>query len=49
LPPGAFLLLGLLIAGKNQLDARALERSKAKAMPLVATPSRRVRVTGVIE
>jgi electron transport complex protein RnfE len=49
LPPGAFLLLGLLIAGKNQLDARALERDKALAIPLAANPSRRVRVTGVIE
>jgi electron transport complex protein RnfE len=49
LPPGAFLLLGLLIAGKNQLDARALERAKALSVPQAATPSRRVRVTGVIE
>jgi Na+-translocating ferredoxin:NAD+ oxidoreductase subunit E len=49
LPPGAFLLLGLLIAGKNQLDARALQRAKALSIPLAATPSRRVRVTGVIE
>ncbi|MBP8185753.1 MAG: electron transport complex subunit E [Pseudomonas sp.] len=49
LPPGAFLLLGLLIAGKNQLDARALERGKALPSPLTATASRRVRVTGVIE
>ena len=29
LPPGAFLVLGLLIAGKNYLDARASERAKA--------------------
>jgi electron transport complex protein RnfE len=49
LPPGAFLLLGLLIATKNQLDARALERAKLNATPLSATPARRVRVTGVIE
>jgi electron transport complex protein RnfE len=49
LPPGAFLLLGLLIAGKNQLDLRALERAKAAACPPTASPSRRVRVTGVIE
>ncbi|MDO9322558.1 MAG: electron transport complex subunit E [Pseudomonas sp.] len=49
LPPGAFLLLGLLIAAKNQLDARALERAKNNQGPLAATPSRRVRVTGVIE
>jgi electron transport complex protein RnfE len=49
LPPGAFLLLGLLIAGKNQLDARALERANALAIPQTASASRRVRVTGVIE
>jgi electron transport complex protein RnfE len=49
LPPGAFLLLGLLIAGKNQLDARAIERANAQRSPVEAAQSRRVRVTGVIE
>ncbi len=49
LPPGAFLVLGLLIAGKNYLDARASERTKAAHVPVEAAPSRRVRVTGVIE
>ena len=49
LPPGAFLVLGLLIAGKNHLDARASERAKAAQVPAEAAPSRRVRVTGVIE
>jgi len=49
LPPGAFLVLGLLIAGKNYLDARASERAKAAQAPVEAAPSRRVRVTGVIE
>ena len=49
LPPGAFLVLGLLIAGKNYLDARASERAKAAQAPIEAAPSRRVRVTGVIE
>lgn len=49
LPPGAFLVLGLLIAGKNHLDARASERAKAAQVPVEAAPSRRVRVTGVIE
>lgn len=29
LPPGAFFVLGLLIAGRNWLDARANERAKA--------------------
>ncbi|WP_017937842.1 electron transport complex subunit E [Zestomonas thermotolerans] len=48
LPPGAFLVLGLLIALKNQIDARLAARS---AQPTVSTPvaERRVRVTGVIE
>ena len=49
LPPGAFLVLGLLIAGKNYLDARASERAKAEHVPVEVAPSRRVRVTGVIE
>ncbi len=30
LPPGAFVFLGLLIAIKNNLDRKALEKSKAK-------------------
>jgi electron transport complex protein RnfE len=30
LPPGAFFILGLLIAGRNWLDARANERAKAQ-------------------
>jgi Na+-translocating ferredoxin:NAD+ oxidoreductase subunit E len=29
LPPGAFFILGLMIAGRNWLDARANERAKA--------------------
>ncbi len=49
LPPGAFLVLGLLIAGKNYLDARASERAKAVPVPTEVATSRRVRVTGVIE
>ena len=32
LPPGAFFVLGLLIAGRNWLDARANERAKAQLM-----------------
>ena len=48
LPPGAFIVLGLLIAGKNRIDEVLAERAKARQ---VDTPvqSRRVRVTGVIE
>ncbi|WP_337878967.1 electron transport complex subunit E [Rheinheimera sp.] len=42
LPPGAFLVMGLLIAGKNQLDIRA----KARAKPAEQKISR-ARVTHV--
>lgn len=49
LPPGAFLVLGLLIALKNLLDERAAERAKATAATPAPATSRRVRVTGVIE
>ncbi|WP_337841011.1 electron transport complex subunit E [Rheinheimera sp.] len=42
LPPGAFLVMGLLIAGKNQLDLRA----KARAKPAEQKISR-ARVTHV--
>ncbi len=48
LPPGAFIVLGLLIAAKNRIDEVLTERAKARQ---VDTPvqNRRVRVTGVIE
>lgn len=47
LPPGAFLGLGLIIAGKNVIDKRLKEIQKAKASdePKV---SRRVRTTGKV-
>lgn len=48
LPPGAFIVLGLLIAGKNRIDQIAAERAKTAA-PELPAQSRRVRVTGVIE
>ncbi|NQD92873.1 electron transport complex subunit E [Pseudomonas sp. CrR25] len=48
LPPGAFIVLGLLIAGKNRVDAMLAERAKAR-QPQTPAQSRRVRVTGVIE
>lgn len=48
LPPGAFLVLGLLIALKNRLEQSLAERAKA-AQPAAEPISRRVRVTGVIE
>jgi electron transport complex protein RnfE len=34
LPPGAFILLGCLIAGKNWLDMRAAARRKTPAAPI---------------
>lgn len=48
LPPGAFIGLGLLIAGKNYLDEREKKRiatQKAKDGP---SASKRVRVTGQV-
>ncbi|MBS7661445.1 electron transport complex subunit E [Pseudomonas lalucatii] len=48
LPPGAFIVLGLLIAGKNRIDQVLAERAKAR-QPQAPAQSRRVRVTGVIE
>lgn len=48
LPPGAFIMLGLLIALKNRIDQHLAERAKA-LQPEAPVQSRRVRVTGVIE
>ncbi|MBA1235943.1 electron transport complex subunit E [Stutzerimonas nitrititolerans] len=48
LPPGAFIVLGLLIALKNRIDLHLAERAKAQ-QPETPVQSRRVRVTGVIE
>lgn len=47
LPPGAFLGLGLIIAGKNVIDKRlkAMQAAKAEQAPRV---SRRVRTTGKV-
>lgn len=49
LPPGAFIVLGLLIALKNRIDEQLAERAKAREPVAAPAPSRRVRVTGVIE
>ena len=46
LPPGAFLIAGLLIALKNMIDKQLAERRKAR-QPVV-TGSKRVRTTGEI-
>jgi electron transport complex protein RnfE len=47
LPPGAFVGLGLLIAGKNFIDDRAEQRRLRDSAPVEAG-SKRVRVTGSI-
>lgn len=49
LPPGAFLVLGLLIALKNRIDEIVAARAKAAEPAALPAQSRRVRVTGVIE
>ncbi|MBD9680638.1 electron transport complex subunit E [Pseudomonas sp. PDM18] len=49
LPPGAFLVLGLLIALKNRIDESLADRAKVPAGDGPATERQRVRVTGVIE
>lgn len=48
LPPGAFIMLGLMLALKNRLDEQRTEHAKASQAQTPA-PNRRVRVTGVIE
>ncbi|WP_111656161.1 electron transport complex subunit E [Isoalcanivorax indicus] len=47
LPPGAFIGLGLIIAGKNVIDRWASERAKRLKAPL-EKGSRRVRTTGSV-
>ena len=47
LPPGAFIVTGFLIAGKNQWDEQARQRAARAAAPVVAG-NKRVRVTGKI-
>lgn len=47
LPPGAFIVVGFLIAGKNYIDAQLKQRMQSKK---AATPkgSKRVRTTGQV-
>ncbi|MBT8138540.1 MAG: electron transport complex subunit E [Gammaproteobacteria bacterium] len=47
LPPGAFILTGLLIALKNVIDGRVEKMQAAKQAP-IEHGSKRVRVTGTI-
>ena len=49
LPPGAFIVVGFLIAVKNIIDAKIEEREKAlRAQAPVEKVSKRVRTTGTI-
>lgn len=47
LPPGAFLVLGFMIAGKNLIDLKRKEREAAQAVP-ATVGAKRVRTTGHI-
>lgn len=47
LPPGAFMLLGLMLAGKNVIDARLAALAAARQAP-VSAGSKRVRTTGQV-
>ena len=47
LPPGAFIVTGFLIAGKNAFDNAATRKAEASRAPIVAG-TKRVRVTGKI-
>jgi len=47
LPPGAFIIAGLMIAAKNLIDASVKRRTAARGEQVGAT-ARRVRVTGTI-
>jgi len=47
LPPGAFIVTGFLIAGKNAWDNAAARKAEARRAPVIAG-TKRVRVTGKI-
>ncbi|MYM64738.1 electron transport complex subunit E [Pseudomaricurvus sp. HS19] len=48
LPPGAFVVAGMLIALKNVIDAEVEKREKARREAPAAKGSKRVRTTGTI-
>jgi electron transport complex protein RnfE len=49
LPPGAFIVVGFLMAAKNVIDAKLKNRALQKTLPITnAKNSRRVRTTGTI-
>jgi electron transport complex protein RnfE len=47
LPPGAFIVVGFLIAGKNVIDARMKQRAEAQKTDIIKG-SKRVRTTGSV-
>jgi electron transport complex protein RnfE len=47
LPPGAFIVVGFLIAGKNVIDAKLKARADA-VKEQAAKGSKRVRTTGSV-
>ncbi|MBE0483494.1 MAG: electron transport complex subunit E [Bacterioplanes sp.] len=47
LPPGAFVVMGLIIAMKNIIDQRIKQRQQRQQQP-ISSGSKRVRVTGKI-
>lgn len=49
LPPGAFIVMGLLIALKNRIDERRAAQALETVRPPESSSGRRVRVTGTIE
>ena len=48
LPPGAFLVAGLLIAIKNRIDYLHAQRQRAKRSKTLVKGAKRVRTTGII-
>jgi Na+-translocating ferredoxin:NAD+ oxidoreductase subunit E len=48
LPPGAFIVVGFLIAGKNLIDAKLKERADTRKEQTAAKGSKRVRTTGSV-
>ncbi len=49
LPPGAFIITGLLIAAKNSLDLHRRRRRSAHPVAAITPGARRVRTTGIIQ
>ena len=48
LPPGAFIVVGFLVAGKNVIDAKLKARADARKTQQAVKGSKRVRTTGTV-